>query len=136
MRKMTPKGLKRGKPIGGDDALTAHLTQQHQLLTSELKEFKTSQSQPSTKQPAVVDQTSNKILGYMDHYYTHMKGDIGIDPDYAPDQDDVELNQVLLNLKHNAQPNNFKEFLKRADNFDRNTPWKQISRKIDAVDHK
>jgi hypothetical protein len=60
----------------------------------------------------------------MDHYYTHMKGDIGIDPNYAPDQDDVDLDRVLGNLKHNAEPTNFKEFLKRSENFERNTPWK------------
>lgn len=60
----------------------------------------------------------------MDVYYTHMKDEIGIQADYAPDEDDIDLDKVLHNLKENAQPNNFREFLTREQNFDKNTSWK------------
>lgn len=60
----------------------------------------------------------------MDQYYTHMKEDIGIDPNYAPSEDDPDLDKVLKNLKPNSTASNFREFLVRSQNFNKNTPWK------------
>ena len=38
----------------------------------------------------------------MNEYYTHMKEDIGIDPNYAPEEDDPDLDRVLVSLKTNS----------------------------------
>lgn len=76
------------------------------------------------------------MLGYMDDYYTHMKEDIGIDPNYAPEEDDPDLDRVLMNLRPNSTAINFREFLTRSQNFNKNTPWKQISRKLNDNDEK
>jgi len=70
----------------------------------------------------------------MNEYYTHIKDVIGIDVNYAPDEDDPELDRVLKEMRPNSTATNFRPFLGRSQNFDRNTPWKQISRKVDHDD--
>ena len=65
-----------------------------------------------------------------------MKDDVGIDPNYCPDEGDEELEQVLIEMKRNATATNFRPFLRRSQNFDRNTAWKQISRKVYDDDKK
>ena len=91
-------------------------------------------SQFGKKKPK--DKHAGKMLGIMNEYYDHMRDDIGIDPRLLQDDDDPELDRVLTNLRPNSTATNFREFLARSQNFDRNTPWKQISRKVDHDDKK
>lgn len=45
--------------------------------------------------------------------------------------DDVlKLDEVLKKLRPNCNANNFKEFLLRQDNVNKNQKWKRISRKV------
>jgi len=76
------------------------------------------------------------MLAIMCDYYSNMKEDIGINPNQNDDEDDPELDQVLQDMKSNSTAVNFREFLARSQNFDRNTPWKQISRRVCDNDKK
>lgn len=82
------------------------------------------------------DKHAGKMLGIMNEYYTHIKEVIGIDVNYEPDEDDPELDKVLQEMRPNSTATNFRPFLGRSANFDRNTPWKQISRKVNDDDQK
>jgi hypothetical protein len=45
------------------------------------------------------------------------------------------LDEVLTKLRPNTTARNFKEFLSRKDNVNRNQYWKGVSRKVDKEDH-
>ena len=51
------------------------------------------------------------MLSAMDTYYTNLKENIGIDPNYQPQEQDFELERVCRDIKANATPLNFKEYL-------------------------
>ncbi len=60
----------------------------------------------------------------MDDHYSQMKQHIGIDPNYTAQEDDPDLDKVLKKLRPNSTASNFKEFLIRSQNFNKNTTWK------------
>jgi hypothetical protein len=70
------------------------------------------------------------MLSAMDTYYTNLKENIGIDPNYQPQEQDFELERVCRDIKANATPLNFKEYLQRSENFKKPTPIKLISRQV------
>jgi hypothetical protein len=75
---------------------------------------------------------SSKMLSQMDAYYEHMKQDLQVDPNYVPNDEDKDLEKALLDSKANVTPSNFKFFLNRKHNYDKNTVWKQVARRLDA----
>jgi hypothetical protein len=42
------------------------------------------------------------MLGFMDEYYKSMKEEMGIDPNYAVEEDDPQLDIVLQKLRPNT----------------------------------
>jgi len=46
------------------------------------------------------------------------------------------LDVVLRKLRPNSTAKNFKEFMTRSSNQNKNTPWKQMARKVNEIEHK
>ena len=80
----------------------------------------------------------NRILGIMENYYSGIKNELGIAEtqkmlvaEQDGQNDDVlKLDEVLKKLRPNCNAKNFKEFLLRQDNVNKNSKWKRISRKV------
>ena len=74
----------------------------------------------------------------MESYYSGMKDDLGIAEtqkllvaEQDGQNDDVlKLDEVLKKLRPNCAATNFKEFLLRQDNVNKNQKWKRIARKV------
>lgn len=114
--------------------------QQKAVLLGELQDFQEQsdalQKQATKERRAPKDRASVRMLNVLDEYYGEMKDAVGIDPHFCVDEDDTELEQVLVDMKRNAKPTNFKPFLHRSQNFDKSTPWKRVSRKVADDDRK
>lgn len=67
----------------------------------------------------------------MDAYYANMKNEMGLKEKPETNEEDVKLDEVLSKLRPNTTARNFKEFLSRKDNVNRNQYWKKVSRKLD-----
>ena len=80
----------------------------------------------------------NRILGIMEDHYSKMKNDLGLpemqkalkNEQEGLNDDAVKLDDILHRLRPNTTAANFKEFLGRQDNFNKNSHWKRISRKV------
>ena len=72
----------------------------------------------------------------MDDYYQKMKQEMGIDPHYAVEEDDPQLDLVLKKLRPNTTAQNFREFLTKSQNVKKTRQWKQIARKVHDKDQK
>ena len=72
------------------------------------------------------------MLSFMNEYYKSMKEEMGIDPNYAVEDDDPQLDIVLKKLRPNTSAQNFREFLTKSSNINKTRAWKQIARKVHA----
>lgn len=74
----------------------------------------------------------------MDEHYTKMKNDLGLpemqlalkNEQEGLNDDAVKLDEILHKLRPNTTAANFKEFLQRQDNINKNSHWRKISRKV------
>ncbi len=66
----------------------------------------------------------SKMFTFMDEYYKSMKLEMGIDPNYAVEEDDPQLDIVLQKLRPNTTAQNFREFLTKSQNFKKTRAWK------------
>lgn len=76
------------------------------------------------------------MLNFMDDYYVKMKEELGIDPNYAEEEDDPQLDIVLQKLRPNTTAKNFREFLTKSQNVNKTRAWKKVARKVHAQDEK
>ena len=67
----------------------------------------------------------------MDSYYANMKQEMGLKERPDVNEEDIELDEVLHKLRPNTNAKNFKHFLKKKDNVNKNGYWKNVSRKVD-----
>jgi hypothetical protein len=51
------------------------------------------------------------VLVFMDDYYASMKTEIGVDPNYAVDPEDAQLDSVLKKLRPNSTVTSFRTYL-------------------------
>jgi hypothetical protein len=83
----------------------------------------------------------NRLLGIMTDYYTKMKNDLGIpemqhalkNEQEGMNDDSMKLDDLLHRLRPNTTAANFREFLDRQDNINKNSHWKRISRKLNPT---
>jgi hypothetical protein len=74
----------------------------------------------------------------MEDHYTKMKDHLGLpemqkalkNEQEGLNDDSVKLDEILQRLRPNTNAANFKEFLERQDNINKNSHWKRISRKV------
>ena len=77
----------------------------------------------------------------MEDHYTKMKNDLGLpemqkalkNEQEGMNDDAVKLDEILQRLRPNTTATNFKEFLERRDNINKNSQWKRISRKVNPT---
>jgi hypothetical protein len=74
------------------------------------------------------------MLNVMDAYYDNMKTEMGLKERPETNEEDIQLDEVLNKLRPNTTARNFKDFLGRKDNINRNQYWKKVSRKLDGQD--
>ena len=72
------------------------------------------------------------MLNVMDAYYDNMKTEMGLKERPETNEEDIQLDEVLNKLRPNTTARNFKDFLSRKDNMNRNQYWKKVSRKLDG----
>ena len=114
------------KKIG--ETLTANQIAQKDLLLRELQEYENSLGEQNENEA----RSKSKMLTFMDEYYKSMKLEMGIDPNYAVEEDDPQLDIVLQKLRPNTTAQNFREFLTKFQNFKKTRAWKQVARKVHA----
>lgn len=76
------------------------------------------------------DLPKTEMFRFMDKHYQNMKTDIGVDINYAEEQDDPMLDVVLKKLRPNSNAANFREFMVKQQNILRPTPQKFLSRRV------
>jgi len=64
------------------------------------------------------------MLSFMNEYYKNMKEEMGIDPNYAVEDNDPQLDIVLKKLRPNTTATNFREFMTKSSNVNKTRAWK------------
>jgi|LauGreDrversion4_2_1035121.scaffolds.fasta_scaffold2093814_1 hypothetical protein len=57
------------------------------------------------------------MMMFMDNFYEQMKCDIGVDPDYAIDHDDPELDSAIKKLRPDCTVS-FRQYIKKEHDDD------------------
>ena len=103
-------------------------------MTEEIDQYKADQE-------GIQNKCIERMMGIMDGYYSTMKADMGIAEQQkmllaeqnGSNDDALKLDDVLTKLRPNTTAKNFKEFLLRADNVNKSSNWRRISRKVNPT---